>query len=231
MSGLLRCVSDLPARPPRPEAEARPGLAEWPEAEPGSGPEVWPGPTGEPAAAWTTVCFHPARSRGRAGGRPVSLVWRSDVARGPVLVRTTAVPDPAGQGAGAAAAGGCPDPRGGRPPCDVHLRADPDGSELAHHADVLVARAPLPPSAARRRARELLAAHPGCLVVAVPDVTAGCVVGVRDGAGGARCVRSRPDGPRAAVPTPLFASVVHAWVVAGSPLHELRSVSCGPARS
>ncbi|MEU5973832.1 hypothetical protein [Streptomyces sp. NPDC047315] len=185
-------------------------------------------PRPEPAAAWTAVCFHPARpgaaaSRGRDADRPLLLVWRSDVTRGPVLVRSTAVPSPDGpEGRGPDP---CPYPRDGRPPCDVHLRADPGGSELAHHADVLVGRVPLPPAEARRRARELLVAHPGCLVVAVPVITAGCVVGVRDGAGGAWCVRSQPDDPGVAIPTPVFASVVHAWVVAGGSPRELRSVS------
>ncbi|MEU9608899.1 hypothetical protein [Streptomyces sp. NPDC048057] len=178
----------------------------------------------EPTAAWAAVCFHPARSGAasrRGGGRPAFLMWRSDVARGLVLVRSTAVPapDPCPDPAP------CPYPRGGRPPCDVHLRADPVGSQLALHADVLVDRTPLPPAEAHRRARELLVAHPGCLVAAVPDVAAGCVVGVRDGGGGVWCARSRPDGHGVAVPTPVFASVVHAWVAAGGAPRELRSVS------
>ncbi|MDO0926654.1 hypothetical protein QQY24_14980 [Streptomyces sp. TG1A-8] len=100
--------------------------------------------------------------------------------------------------------------------------------DLREHADVLVSRVPLPPAAARRRVRDLLARHPGCLAAAVPGPARGCVVGVRDAAGGVRCAWLERSGARAPAPPRVVVAVVHAWVAAGGAPTALRSVTPVP---
>lgn len=173
----------------------------------------------EPDAAWATVCFCPShtgvlsRSAGFRG-RPVRVLWRTHAARGPALVRSDALPVTA-QGRPYQAPSPCPHPPG-RLPCDTHLWADADGpAVLREHADVLVSRVPAAASEARRRVRDLLVEHPGCLAAAVPGFGAGCAVGVRRAPGDVWCAWLERGGPRAPVPPQAVASVVHAWVAAG----------------
>ncbi|TDE37231.1 hypothetical protein [Actinomadura sp. 6K520] len=93
----------------------------------------------------------------------------------------------------------------GPPPCDEHLVAGPEGASRAWLAcaDVIVSRAGDP--------ARLLAAYPGCLV-AVAVTRRGCLVA----AGG---LEARLDpvlgGACAAGDAALYASALHAWVVAG----------------
>ncbi|MYU22358.1 hypothetical protein [Streptomyces sp. SID8352] len=172
------------------------------------------------------MCPCPDRRGGgrRAGGSELLLVWRSDAALGPALLRSRRLPPP---GARPAPPHPLPCPYGhGAPPCDEHLWVDahgPRAAELAVHADVLVSRVPLPPGAARRLVRELLTGHPGCLAAAVPDTAGGCAAGVRAPGGAlAAPVRLERYGP---VPPQAVASVLHAWTVSGRPPGALRSVS------
>ncbi|MET9479823.1 hypothetical protein [Streptomyces sp. NPDC006638] len=106
--------------------------------------------------------------------------------------------------------------------CDVHLLVNPDapgGDGRAEYADVLVARVPVLPVAARARAEELVARWPGCLVAAVPEVGGGCALGAR---GGGSVVL---PAWAAHAPAPVVASVAHAWLVAGGSLGDLRAVA------
>jgi hypothetical protein len=115
----------------------------------------------------------------------------------------------------------------------VHLWADPDTpgpSSLAEHADVLVSRAPLPPAAARRRVRDLLGGHPGCLAAGVPGSTEGCFVAVRDATGGMWCARLDHGPTGASVALQVVVSVVHAWTATGGSPGELRAVAPLPGR-
>ncbi|GGN04744.1 hypothetical protein GCM10011578_028130 [Streptomyces fuscichromogenes] len=163
-------------------------------------------------------------------GRPVRMMWRTGAAAGSVVIRCDPPDAPA------------PElfrrvPGDGRRPrwdgplvsCDTHLWVAADATrrtELREHADVLVARMPVPLSAAGRRVRALLAAYPGCLVAAVPDVGRGCVAGVRDRTGAVGCLRATVRGPAAALvhPQPV-ASVLHAWVASGASCRSLRSLA------
>ncbi|MFF2651433.1 hypothetical protein [Streptomyces sp. NPDC058045] len=106
--------------------------------------------------------------------------------------------------------------------------SSPGGARLMECADVLVSSGALAPDAARRRVRELLAGHPGCLAAAVPATAAGCAVGVRARTGALSFVRL--DGTDAPVPPQAVASLAHAWVVAGGSLGALRSVSLAEGR-
>ncbi|MDH6584760.1 hypothetical protein M2161_003866 [Streptomyces sp. SAI-133] len=118
-------------------------------------------------------------------------------------------------------------------PCDVHLWVDADSPRrpaLLAQADVLVSRVPLAPGAARRRVLELLAAHPGCLAVAVPDTATTCAVAVRHGgAGHGSFLRpSRGSTPGASLPPRTVVSVMHAWMVAGRSPGALRGLTPMP---
>ncbi|WP_155058332.1 hypothetical protein [Streptomyces blattellae] len=93
------------------------------------------------------------------------------------------------------------------------------------HADVLVSCAPLPPEPARRRVRELLGDHPGCVAAAVADTATMCVVGVRGRTEAVAIVRPERGPSDAPVPPHVVASVVHAWVVCGGSPRALRSVA------
>ncbi|MFE0422696.1 hypothetical protein [Streptomyces sp. NPDC058953] len=193
-----------------------------------------PAPRGEPDTAWAMVCFHATKTADGPGGhddRRVELAWRSDTGHGQALVRISALAR-AGRGHGYAQARPCAYVPGGLP-CDLHLRTTPDGSEdpvLLEQADVLVGRIPLSPPAARRRARDLLERHPGCLVAVVPDLNAGCVVGLRDGSGGVRYLWPEPCASGDYVPPRILGSVLHAWIAAGESPHTLRSVRPEPRR-
>ncbi|MFC9649540.1 hypothetical protein [Streptomyces sp. NPDC056937] len=181
-------------------------------------------PVRVPDAAWCAVRFgvrrtsSEVRSDGRTGLVTVSasIVWRSATGDGLVTVRLDAVSE---------AAGSRPYPPG-HGPCDLHLWVNPDApgeADQVEYADVLVSRTPLPPSAARRHANELIVRHPGCLVAAVPDSENGCVLGTRRGGGVVIPACAGADGARPAPPYAV-AAVVHAWLVAGEPLESLRSV-------
>jgi hypothetical protein len=106
------------------------------------------------------------------------------------------------------------EPPPGAPVLDEHVAGDADACPEPF-ADVLYGRRPRPAVEAARRVDELLALHPGCRVVAVPVVAGGWAVGhlrVR--------ARLTPPGP-CGVSTALFASCLHAWLVAGRSLDEL----------
>lgn len=159
-------------------------------------------------AAWCAVRLGGPVGRGEGPfSRSVSMLWR-----------------PAG-GAGAPSFalgrldGVCaPRPRGPYV-CDVHLRVNPNAparAAWAEYADVLVVRQPLAPAEARRRATELIARYPGCLVAAVSDSREGCALAVRGG-DDVLVVRWHPS-------TELIASVAHAWLTAGGSWAGLRSV-------
>lgn len=178
-----------------------------------------------PDAAWCAVRFGArrtsidVRSDGHAGlvTVPASIIWRSATGHGLVSVRLDAVPS---------AARSRPYPSG-HGPCDLHLWVNPDApgeAEQVEYADVLVARTPLPPQAARCRANELIARHPGCLVAAVPDSENGCVLGTRRGGGVVIPAWPGADGAGRPAPPCAVAAVVHAWLVAGETLESLRSV-------
>ncbi|MFD3824594.1 hypothetical protein [Streptomyces sp. NPDC058625] len=214
--------------------------------------------TGEaPQPVWATVRLGPARTC--AGPRPdarllpvsvlASVSWRPSASgRVPALVRldllVPVVSDHRFPGPHA-----YPYLPGRGAACDVHLRADPDApcaAGLAECADVLVSPTPLPVAAARHRVSHLLIRHPGCLVAAVPDGDGGCVIGVRDAAGGVGYARQgagagagagaeagggagAEGAPASAVgcfraPPHVAASAVHAWSAAGGSLRALRSV-------
>ncbi|MFE9092904.1 hypothetical protein [Streptomyces sp. NPDC007264] len=98
------------------------------------------------------------------------------------------------------------------------------------HADVLVSRVALPPESAHRRARELLAGHPGCLAAAVPDTAMRCVVVVRDRTGAVSFVRPDQGGADAPVPPHAVGAVVHAWAGSGGSPRALRSLVPMPRR-
>ncbi|MCX2922101.1 hypothetical protein [Streptomyces sp. NEAU-W12] len=194
---------------------------------------------------WTTVRLGPARTC--AGPRPdarllpvsvlASVSWRTPASgRGPALVRLDLLV-PVVSGHWPPGPHGYPYLPGRGAACDVHLRADPDApcaAGLAECADVLVSPTPLPVAAARHRVSHLLVRHPGCLVAAVPDGDGGCVIGVRDTAGGVgyawqEAGAGAEGGPASAVgcfraPPHVAASAVHAWSVSGGPLRALRSV-------
>ncbi|MEU3253131.1 hypothetical protein [Streptomyces sp. NPDC006997] len=177
-------------------------------------------------AGWGTVCFAAAGAAGGTG-QPVRLVWGTG--SGPAVVRTDA---PLSPGTGQPYPLRCPSPCAHPPgslPCDAHLWADADvrGTPgLREQADVLVSRAPLPCPAARRRVRELLDGHPGCLVAVVPGTATGCVVGVRDRAvRGVRWAWVERCGP---VTARAVASVAHAWAAAGGEPGALRRVTGPP---
>ena len=190
----------------------------------------------EPDAGWVTVCFRAVRkgrvSRGDGfDDRSSFVVWRSDTAHGPALVRSDPLPSSAGDRAYPYPSA-CPHALGPLP-CDVHLWVDADGperTELMEHADVLVSRVPLPPVSAHRRVRELLAGHPGCLAAAVPDTALVCVVGVRDRRDAVSFVWPDRCGSDAPVPPQTVVSVVHAWVVSGGSPRALRSILPMPSR-
>ncbi|WP_131732596.1 hypothetical protein [Actinomadura formosensis] len=95
-----------------------------------------------------------------------------------------------------------------RTPCDEHLVAGVEETSRARLscADVIVRRGGEP---ARLRAD-----HPGCLVIAV-NTRRGCLV-----AAGDRAVRLVPvlGGTCADDDAAVYASAVHAWLVAGRPL-------------
>ncbi|MFJ9027680.1 hypothetical protein ACIRQP_04005 [Streptomyces sp. NPDC102274] len=188
-----------------------------------------PAPDGRPVlvpdAAWCAVRFGARRPSVDAGSDAhtglvtvsASVIWRAATGHGLVSVRLDAV---------SAAAGSRPYLSGDRP-CDVHLWVDPDApgeAEQVEYADVLVPRTPLPPTAARRRANELIARYPGCLVAAVPDSENGCVLGARYGGGIVIPAWPGADGSRRPAPPYAVAAVAHAWLVAGEPLESLRSV-------
>lgn len=159
-------------------------------------------------AAWCSVRFGGPAGRGEGPvSRSVSVHWRPvDTAGAPVFVL--------GRVDGTSAVG-----LRGRYVCDVHLRVNPDApaqAERAEYADVLVVREPLTPMAARRRATELIARYPGCLVAAVPDSSRGCALASRGG-GDVLVVRWHPSAD-------LVASVAHAWLSAGGSWAGLRSV-------
>ncbi|MGA4840653.1 hypothetical protein [Streptomyces sp. G45] len=183
-----------------------------------------PGPLPGPGAAWTVVCFPPPGCgtwRGVDGlaAATVSVAWHADTGCGRALVRSGVLPDRA-RGLSSWHPAPCTHPAG-RFPCDVHLRVDPDEARrpgLVEHADVLVARAPLPRAAACRRVQDLLARHLGCLVAAAPCLDAGgAAVGVRGGTGTLVRVRGARAEPPGAGLTRVTASLVHAWSAAGSP--------------
>ncbi|MGW6236297.1 hypothetical protein [Streptomyces sp. NPDC055094] len=188
-----------------------------------------------PDAAWCAVRFGVRGTSADAGVRSTSadvcsdrrrtglvtvsasISWRSATAHGLVAVRLDAAPE---------AAGSRPYPSG-HGPCDLHLWVNPDApgeADRVEHADVLVSRTPLPPRAARHRANELIARHPGCLVAAVPDSENGCVLGTRRGGGVVIPAWPAEDGAWCPAPPHAVAAVVHAWLVAGEPLESLRSV-------
>ncbi|WP_416519515.1 hypothetical protein [Streptomyces achromogenes] len=181
-----------------------------------------------PQAAWATVCFRPPHTGAlprRAGlrGGPAWVVWHTRAAHGPALVRLDALPV-TGRGSVYRDPSPCLHPPG-RLPCDTHLWADADGpAELREHADVLVGRVPEAVTEARRRVRDLLARHPGCLAAVVPGFGTGCVVGVRRAAGDPWCARLERGGPRAPATPQAVASVVHAWVAGGGAPGALRAV-------
>ncbi|MFF2185884.1 hypothetical protein [Streptomyces sp. NPDC058155] len=162
-------------------------------------------------AAWCAVRFGRPAGRGRGPVfRPVSVLWR------PVGVAGTPALAPCH---GLARLDGYVEQLRGPYACDVHLRVNPDASEQmdrARYADVLVVREPLAPTAAHRRANELIARYPGCLVAAVPDSSRGCALAVRDGAD-VWAVRRQ-------LPVDLLASVAHTWLSAGGSRAGLRSV-------
>ncbi|GAA3774157.1 hypothetical protein GCM10023083_08920 [Streptomyces phyllanthi] len=193
----------------------------------------------QPDAAWATVCFRAARTgavpRGDGlGDRSTLVVWHSDTAHGPALVRSDPLPLSAVGQHAYPYPGPSPCPHAPGPlPCDVHLWVDadsPERTELMEHADVLVSRVPLPPVSAHRRVRELLAGHPGCLAAAVPDTAMICVIGIRDRTGAVSFVRPERCGPGALVPPHAVVSVVHTWAVSGRSARALRSVAPAPQR-
>jgi len=197
--------------------------------------------TPKPDAAWVTVCFRTARTGRRVlrgdglDERSSLVVWRSDTAQGPALVRFDPLSSTT-KGGGhpyshpSSSPSPCPHPPGPLP-CDVHLWVDadsPERAELVEHADVLVSRVPLRPGSAHRRVRDLLARHRGCLAAAVPDTATGCVVGVRDRTGAVSVVRLHRGGADAPIPLRTVVSVVHAWAVSGESPRALRSVAAMP---
>ncbi|ARZ66538.1 hypothetical protein SMD11_0872 [Streptomyces albireticuli] len=116
--------------------------------------------------------------------------------------------------------------RTGRPAgVDVHWSVDPDArrdGRWTETADVLRCGRPAPgPAAAVRRARWLLARHPGCLLASVPDAAGGWVIGLRDG-------RLLAASPCPAVPPgtvgAALASFLHGWLTAGRAPEELTVV-------
>ncbi|MEV0175897.1 hypothetical protein AB0I00_32885 [Streptomyces sp. NPDC050803] len=181
-------------------------------------------------AAWATVCFGPVKG----GATPrddgmdelsTLVVWRSEAAYGPVLVRS----DPLASNAGRHAYPGPPACRHApRPiPCDVHLWVDADTTDrtaFRELADVLVSRELLAPESAHRRVHELLAGHPGCMAAAVRDTDSTCVIGVRNRADVVWVVRSEPGDADTPASPHTVGSVVHAWVMSGGSPRVLRSV-------
>ncbi|MBB5118741.1 hypothetical protein AF335_06305 [Streptomyces eurocidicus] len=111
---------------------------------------------------------------------------------------------------------------------DVHWSVDPDArrdGRWAETADVLRCGRPAPgPAAAARRARWLLARHPGCLLASVPDATGCWVIGLRDGR--LLTASPRPPVPAGAVGPvgAVLASFLHGWLTAGRALEELGAV-------
>lgn len=174
-------------------------------------------------AVWCAVRFGRPAGRGRGlVSRTVSMLWRPVGGAGaPASGPGTGTGPGPGHAVGQVV-GRLDGPVGhlrGRYVCDVHLRVNPDAREQANralYADVLVVREPLGPAAAHRRAKELIARYPGCLVVAVPDTSRGSALAMRDGAD-AWTVRRR-------LPADLAASVAHTWLSAGGPPAGLRSV-------
>ncbi|MFF2806086.1 hypothetical protein ACFVT2_02705 [Streptomyces sp. NPDC058000] len=182
------------------------------------------GPAGPlPPVAWSTVRF--GAGAGAAAGVPVLLGWRSADGAGLARAWLLVCREAPGRGPVRPAGDGVP---------DVHLWADPDGGPGGHwaeFADVLVTRTALPPGAARKRARALLARHPGALVAVVPHTAGGCVVAVR-GAPVVWCAGPGARPSRPPVPPCLVGSVLHAWLAAGGPLGAVRAVLPGaPTRA
>ena len=97
-------------------------------------------------------------------------------------------------------------------------------------ADVLYDSGPRTPAEATQRLAYLMAAHPGCGLVALPLVGGGWAA---VGSGSQRVVVVAL-GPQVPHGDPLFASCLHGWLVSGHALDELadaRTELFSPARS